>query len=160
MDNFTLDELQKVLYKMKSNRSPGIDLAVTVETLKYGGIELQCAVLDICNSVLNNLPAQWTESIIIPIPKKASKAMKHFRGISLMSISAKVYDRILLNRFYESIDKLLLPYQAGFRKNRNCLEQILILRRVLEAFYQRQLPLIATFINFQKAFDSIDRKTM
>ena len=68
---------------MKSNRSPGIDLAVTVETLKYGGIELQCAVLDICNSALNNLPApsQWTESVIIPIPKKASKAMEDFRGI-------------------------------------------------------------------------------
>ena len=86
--------------------------------------------------------------------------MKDFRGISLMSISAKVYDRILLNRIYESIDKLLRPYEAGFRKNRNCLEQILILRRVLEALYKRQLPLIATFINFQKAFDSIDRKSM
>ena len=137
-ENFTLHELQKALYKMKSNRSFGKDLAVTVETLKYGGIELQCAVLDICNSVSNNLPAssQWTESIIIPVPKKASKAMKDFREISLMSISAKFYNRMLLNRIYEPIDKLLRPYQAGFRKRRNFLEQIHILRRVLEAFYQ------------------------
>ena len=118
--------------------------------------------LDICNSVLNNLPApsQWTESIIIPIAKNATKAMKDFHGISLMPISAKVYNRMLLNRIYESIDKLLRSYQACFRKNRNCLEQIPILRRVLEAFYQHQLPLIATFTDFQKAFDYIDRETM
>ena len=86
--------------------------------------------------------------------------MKDFCGISLMPISVKVYNRMLLNRIYEPIDKLLQPYKASFRKNRNCLEQVHILRRVLEAFYQRQLPLIATFIDFQKAFDSIDRETM
>ena len=135
---------------MKPNKSPGTDFAVTVETLKFGGNELQYAVLDICNSVLNDLgvPSQWTESIIVPLPKKASKAMKVFRGISLMSIAAKVYNRMLLNRIYDPIDKLLRPYQAGFRKNRNCLEQIHVLRRVMEAYYQRQLPLVAVFIGF------------
>ena len=74
-DNFTLKELQDALNKIKSNKSPGTDFSVTVETLKYGCTILQSAVLDICNSVLNDLaaPLQWTESIIIPIPKKASK---------------------------------------------------------------------------------------
>ena len=161
-DNFTLKELQDALNKMKSNKSPGTDFSVTVETLKYGGTKLQSAVLDICNSVLNDLaaPLQWTESIIIPIPKKASKSMKDFRGISLMSITAKIYNRMLLNRIYDPIDKLLRPFQAGFRKSRNCAEQIHVVRRIMEAYYQRQLPLIATFIDFQKAFDSIDRNIM
>ena len=135
---------------MKPNKSPGTDFAVAVETLKFGGNELQYAVLDICNSVLNDLgvPSQWTESIIVPLPKKASKAMKDFRGISLMSVAAKVYNRMLLNRIYDPTGKLLQPYQAGFRKNRNCLEQIHVLRRVMEAYYQRQLPLVAVFIDF------------
>ena len=102
---------------MKSNRSPGTETLKYGETVKYGGTELQCAVLDTCNSVLNNLPApsQWTESIIIPIPNKTSNAMKDFRGISPMSISAKIYNRMLLNRIYEPIDKILLLFQAGFR---------------------------------------------
>ena len=30
----------------------------------------------------------------------------------------------------------------------------------MEAYYQRQLPLIAVFIDFKKAFDSIDREIM
>ena len=97
--------------KMKPNKSPGTEFAVTVETLKFGRNTLHNAALDICNSVLNNfgVPSQWTESIIVPITKKASKAMKDFRGIFLMSIAAKVYNKMLLNRIYEPIDKLLRP---------------------------------------------------
>ena len=66
--NFTLNRLRKAIKKIKSNKSAG----------KYGGNELQNAVLDICNSVLNDLGAssQLTESIIIPMPKKASKSTK------------------------------------------------------------------------------------
>ena len=89
-DNFTLNELRKVINKMKPNKSPGTDLVVTVENLKFGRNELHQAVLDIRNSVLNDLgvASQWTESITVPIPKKAPKAMKDFCGISLMSIIA------------------------------------------------------------------------
>ena len=121
---------------MKPNKSPGTDFAVTVETLKLSGNDVHNAVLDVCNSVLIDLgaPSQWTESIIVPIPKKASKAMKDFCGISLLSIAAKVCNRMLLNRNYDPIDKLLLPYQADFRKSRNYLEQIHVLSSVMEAY--------------------------
>ena len=108
-DNFTLDELRKAINKMKPNKSPGTDFVVTVETLKYGRNDLHNAVLDMHYSVLNDLgvPYQWTECIIVSIPKKASKGMKDLHGISLMSITAKVYNRMLLNPIYDPIDKLL-----------------------------------------------------
>ena len=108
-DNFTLDELRKAINKMKPNKSPGTDFVVTVETLKYGRNELHNAVLDRHYSVLNDLgvPYQWTECIIVSTPKKASKGMKDLHGISLMSITAKVYNRMLLNPIYDPIDKLL-----------------------------------------------------
>ena len=51
-----------------------------------------------------------------------------------------------------------MPYQDGFRKDRNCLEHIHVLRKVMGAYYQGKLPLIAVFINFQKVFDSIYRE--
>ena len=40
---------------MKPNKSSGTDVAATVETLKFGGNELHIAVVDVCNSVLNDL---------------------------------------------------------------------------------------------------------
>ena len=56
--------------------------------------------------------------------------------------------------------KMLRTFQPGFRKDKNCLKQIHILRRLLEAYHQLQLPLLATFEDFSKAFDSFDRKPL
>ena len=73
--------------------------------------------------------------------------MTDYRGITLMSIAGKVYNRMILNRIYDPINERLRPYQAGFRRGHSCLEQIHILKRVMEAYRQRQLPLIAIFID-------------
>ena len=115
---------------MKNNKSPGSDEAIIAEALKYGSDPLHSATLEITNAVLNQkeTPKQWSENIINPIPKKASRHMKDFRGITLMHIAGKVYNKMLLNRIYESIDNILRPFQAGFGKGRNCLEQIHVLK--------------------------------
>jgi hypothetical protein len=77
-----------------------------------------------------------------------------------MSIVAKVYNKMLLKRIQDAVDPLLRPNQAGFRKGRNCIQQIHILRRIIEGAKAKQIPLFATFIDFKKAFDSIDRTKM
>ena len=86
--------------------------------------------------------------------------MTNYRGISLLSITAKVYNKILLNRIRDHVDPILRSNQAGFRPGRSCAQQIHILRRIMEGFQDYQLPLTVTFIDFKKAFDSIDRKVM
>jgi hypothetical protein len=86
--------------------------------------------------------------------------MTNYRGISLMSIAAKVFNRVLLNRIRDPIDKLLRNNQAGFRRRRGCNQQIHILRRIMEGAYTQDISLYATFIDFKKAFDSIDREMM
>ena len=77
-----------------------------------------------------------------------------------MSIAAKVYDKILLNRIRPNLDPLLRKNQAGFRPGCSCTQQIHILRRIMEGFREQQLPLIVTFVDFKKAFDSINRSVM
>jgi hypothetical protein len=120
-------------------------------------------LLDICNDVYKNKtpPKQWATNIIIPVPKNGySNIMSNFGGISLMSHVVKLYNRILLNRIYDEVNKKLQVFQAGFRRSMNCIQQISILRRVLEGAQDRQLPYVATFIDFSKAFDSINRECM
>ena len=162
ISNFTKGELITAIKSMKNDKSPGSDEAKTAEALKYGGDSLHSAILEIANAVLNQkgTPKQWREYIIIPIPKKASKHMKNFRGTTVMPIAGKVCNKMLLNHIYEPTDNILRPFQAGSRKGRNCLEQIHILRSLLEAYHQRQLPLLATFVDFNKAFDSVDRNVL
>ena len=71
-------------------------------------------------------PMQWKKAIIIPVPKKLSKSMSNFRGISLISIAAKTFNHVILNRIYDEISPQLLPFQAGFRR-KSCIEQINII---------------------------------
>ena len=86
--------------------------------------------------------------------------MTNYRGISLMSIVAKVNNKVILNRLQPVVDQLPRPNQAGFRLGRECTQEIHILRRIFEGATAKQLPLYATFIDFKKAFDSIKRAMM
>ena len=136
---------------------------MTAEALKHGGKFIKTQLHLICQQVYEDghAPSQCTTSLIIPLPKKGNlQLMTNYRGISLMSIAAKVYNRILLNRIREPIDKLLRKSQAGFRTGRSCVQQIHILRRIMDGAYTEAIPLFITFVDFKKAFDSIDREMM
>ena len=136
---------------------------MTAEVLQTGGAFIVDELTNICQLVFKerHAPTQWTSSMIIPLPKKGNlELMTNFRGISLTSIAAKVYNRVLLNRIREPIDAILRRNQAGFRKGRSCIQQIHILRRIMEGASAQDIPLFITFIDFMKAFDSIDREMM
>ena len=48
----------------------------------------------------------------------------NYRGIALLSIPGKVFNRVLLNRLKDAANPHLRDHQVGFRKNRSCADQI------------------------------------
>ena len=159
----TLEETRKAILGMKNNKAAGVDCAITSEALQNGGEVMVEVIHKFCVEVFTLLtpPEQWTTNIIVPLPKKGDlSCMNNYRGITLMSIAAKVYNKILLTRIREHVDPILRSNQAGFRPGRSCAQQVHILRRIMEAFHSYQLPLTITFIDFKKAFDSINRNVM
>ena len=159
----TRDETAKAIAAMKTNKAAGLDCAITAEALQGGGDKMLDIIHAFCTEVYTTLspPDQWISNVIIPLPKKGDLSlMTNYRGISLISIAAKVYNRILLDRIRPHVDPMLRNNQAGFRPGRSCAQQIHILRRIMEGFKEYQLPLIVTFVDFKKAFDSINRLMM
>ena len=73
---------------------------------------------------------------------------------------AKVLNRILLERIKEAVNPKLRDQQAGFRWNRSCANQIASLRIIVEQSLEWNSPLYINFIDYEKAFDSVDRETM
>jgi hypothetical protein len=59
-----------------------------------------------------------------------------------------------------SINKILRKNQAGFRQGRGCTEQVHILRRIIEGAINKNIEVYIVFVDFKKAFDSLNRSTM
>ena len=98
---------------------------------------------------------------IVPVPKKGDLSMMtNYRGISLMSVAAKLYNKMLLERLRPLIDEILRRNQAGFRRGRCTVDQICALRRIFEGVEHKHIPLVATFVDFKKAFDSVNRERL
>ena len=98
---------------------------------------------------------------ILPFPKKGDlRLAKNYRGITLTSIAAKIYNALLRNRIETKIDNILRKNQNGFRRNRSTTSQILTIRRILEGVRAKNLQATLIFVDFTKAFDSIHRGKM
>ena len=95
---------------------------------------------------------------ILPFPKKGDLGLaKNYRGITLTSIAAKIYNALLRNRIEPKIGNILRKNQNGFRRNRSMTSQILTIRRILEGVRAKNLQATLLFVDFTKAFDSIHR---
>ena len=82
---------------------------------------------------------------------------KNYRTIALISHIGKVLLIVLLNRLKTRTEEYLLGEQAGFRKNRKSIRQILVLRLVAEKARRKNRLIFNCFVDFQKAFDSIEQ---
>ena len=98
---------------------------------------------------------------ILPFPKKGDLGLaKNYRGITLASIAAKIYNTLLRNRIEPKIDNILRKNQNGFRRNRSTTSQILTIRKILEGVWAKNLQATILFVDLTKAFDSIYRGKM
>ena len=68
--------------------------------------------------------------------------------------------KVLLNRLKSHLDPYLSEEQAGFRKDRSTVHQILILRLLAEKAKRQGKKVYNCFIDFQKAFDTIKHKVI
>ncbi|VDP51154.1 unnamed protein product [Schistosoma curassoni] len=60
----------------------------------------------------------------------------------------------------DAVDAQLRDQQAGFRKDRSCTDQIATLRTIVEQSIEWNSSLYINFIDYEKAFDSVDRRTL
>ena len=67
---------------------------------------------------------------------------------------------MLLNRISPHLDPILRGNQNGFRKGRSTIPQILALRRLIEELKLSNKRAYIVFVDFSKAFDSVNRKAM
>ncbi|CAF3297940.1 unnamed protein product, partial [Rotaria sp. Silwood2] len=156
----TLNEVQCAIKQMKNGKAPGND-GISIDLIKAGGLPLAKWLHEIFVDIWENeiMIEDWTTAILIRLYKNKGdkKICDNYRGISLLVVTSKIFSRIILNRVQDLMDKQLLEEQAGFRSNRSTIDQIFILKMIMEKSRNNNKPLHMCFIDIMKAYDSIDR---
>ena len=159
----TMEELNRALNKLKAKKAAGDD-GIIPEFLKNASSELKEFMIKLFNNLYDNgvFPSEWSSSIIVPIFKKGDRMdPSNYRGTSLSNILSKVYTSILTDRLYSWTENegKLFEEQAGFRKGHSTVDHIFALSQLVSncLYGNRRKKVYCAFIDFQKAFDTVDR---
>ena len=158
----TKEEFKRAVQTLKNGKAPGID-QITAELLK-ADIESTCVGLKCLFDLIwqeEKVPVQWKQGLICKIPKRGNpQQCGNWRGVTLLPTASKVLGKILISRVQGGVDDRLRKEQAGFSAGRGTVEQIFILRNILEQVDEWNATMYFHFVDFEKAFDSVHRNSL
>ena len=155
----TEEEIISALRDMKNNRAAGDD-GLVIESIQEGGPEIIKALNVLFNKCIEEeiTPSQWNNATIIIVHKKGDVTdLKNYRPISLLSHVYKLFTKILTKRLTNKIDFFLSSEQAGFRSGYGTNDHLLTVKVLIEKCIEYNRPLMLVFVDFEKAFDSVDQ---
>ena len=112
------------------------------------------------------VPEAWKRSRVTLIHKgngKPKEKIENYRPIAVMNVMAKVFGTVInekLKRWAEE-NKVWGEEQAGFRKGRGGLENIVfVMRDIIEKYKKSGKGLYLVFLDIEKAYDTVDRQRL
>ena len=155
----TLQETHNAILAAKNGKAVGID-NVANEIIKLPVLQGILHKLYQTCFEKNLIPSIWYKAIIQPILKRGKDPLLplNHRGISLMSTVAKIFSAIINKRLSDYLEnhKIYAEEQNGFRRLRSCLDHLFTLTTVIRNRKMQKLPTYCAFIDFEKAFDSVN----
>ena len=111
----------------------------------------------------NTFPGDWKIATIVPLPKEGDLSQcTNYRPISLLPMPGKILEHIIHNRISTFCEEntILNENQGGFRKNHSTISTVASFTdNLYEALNNKEIS-IATFIDFSKAFDTVNHKIL
>uniref|UniRef100_A0A6P7H3W2 Uncharacterized protein LOC114346667 n=1 Tax=Diabrotica virgifera virgifera TaxID=50390 RepID=A0A6P7H3W2_DIAVI len=107
----------EVLKQLKVNKTPGPD-EINNELIINGGEELTKRMHKLMVTIWKDesMPIEWKNGHIAPIFKKGDPTKCcNYRPIMLLNTTYKIWTSIIRNRLSQYTEKIIGPYQQGFR---------------------------------------------
>ena len=106
----------------------------------------------------------WAIGLIVPIFKKKGSRFdpNNYRGITLLSCLGKLFTLCIntrLNKFVTDRN-ILGEEQTAFRDDYSTLDHIFVFNELINFYLHKNKRLFCCFIDYNKAFDSINRKAL
>jgi hypothetical protein len=158
------EEVLLAIRKLKNGKSAGPD-GLIGEVLKNACDYITPFFVPFLNKLFDCgiFPDNWTESIVVALYKKGNvNDPGNYRGISICDVSSKIYSTIINKRIQEWVkeNNVTGEYQAGFKQGYATVDHIFTLMACIQKQFVLNRKLYVAFIDFQKAFDSINRNIL
>lgn len=160
-EDFTVEEVCAICVKLPNAKSTGPD-GLAYEHIKYGG----CAIMNTLTVVLNaircieQIPKSLAVGDIISLfktNKKIRHNKDHYRGITLLNVVGKIFERLILNRWMPFFGEKCFPncLQYAYQKGKNCIDASLSLQEAILHNIENGSKVYSCFLDSTKAFDTV-----
>ena len=153
------EECKRALNEMEIGKSPGSD-GITSEFYKRFWDEIGDDVIQSINSAFDKgeLSICQKRGIITLLPKKdkPTDVLNNLRPVTLLNVDYKIATKVIANRLAKVLPDIISPNQTGYVKNRYISENVRLISDVIDYTKAKQTQGVGLFLNFKKAFDSIE----
>ena len=151
-------ECESVLKLMATNKTPGYDGLPSEFYIQFWHCIKDLVIGSFNEAFTSGELSETHKQIIISLifKKIDRKLFKNYRPISLSNVDYKILAFVLANRLQKVIGKLISPEQVAYIKERYIGQNIRLLLDVLDYTKTKQKPGILLFLDFEKAFDSLN----
>ena len=156
------EEVRNVLLELKVDKSPGPD-GIPPLVFKSCANELTEPLTILFQSSCDQgiFPDLWKEAFIAPIFKKGKKDdVTNYRPISLLSVLAKVFEKILYNKMFQFVKNRISTSQHGFFPKRSVCTNLFEYVQFIYNSFKEKKQVDSVYTDFSKAFDSVDHKLL
>lgn len=160
----TTDELSKIISKLDSNSSSGID-NISTKTIKCIQNLITREMTDSINECLQNgtFPETLKVAKVTPIYKSSTKSDPgNYRPISVLPVISKIFEKIIYKRLIDYLNSInfLSHRQYGFRSKHNTLAATIDLVTKIKNNIDKKNIVLGIYIDLKKAFDTVSHSIL
>ena len=155
----TFQECESILGSFQLGKTPGVD-GIPIEFYKIFWPFIGEFLVASFNEAFDKkeMSSSQKQALITLIEKKDKDRnyLENWRPISLINVDAKIASKVIAARIIKVLPEIIHTNQTGYVKGRFIGEAARSMIDVMEYTKQQNIPGILLFIDFEKAFDSID----
>jgi len=158
MEDFTIDEINSALKKLKGKMSAGVD-GIPLKLVKMFGQSCPLSLVNLFNSILRTgFPQKWKLARVVPVPEKGDLTdVKNYRPVSNLCSTSKLFERCVLARMMSlpTFDQLIGAHQHGFRANHSTTSCLMELKDKIADNLDAGRSCIVYSLDLSAAFDML-----
>ena len=161
-DQITREEFDNAVNRMKKSKAPGPD-GIPAEVWQHSAVARE-VLFSFLQKVWNKetVPPNLALCIFVMMYKNKGSPddCTKYRALGLLNHAYKIMSVILLKRLVAECQEFFSDWQAGFRPQRGCRDNVLLLRVLYDQVINANSKCIVTYIDFAAAFDTVSHKFM